>query len=93
VSPGALLKLLCPEGKPLKYVGINKLNRTHNYHSTAKRCRGCVQKPQCTRGKYRILSLHTCEAARQKAYGAATTPEFAVAPYESDGKSKRYFRN
>jgi hypothetical protein len=32
---------LCPEGKPLKFVGINKLNRTHLYHSTPKRCRGC----------------------------------------------------
>jgi transposase len=70
---------LCPAGKPLKYVGINKLNRTHTYHSTVKRCRGCAQKPQCTRGKYRIISIHTCEAARQKAYAIATTPEFVVA--------------
>lgn len=70
---------VCPEGKLLKYVGINKLNRTHLYHSTAKRCRGCAQKPQCTRGKYRIVSVHVCEAARQKAYEVAKTPEFAVA--------------
>ena len=70
---------ICPEGKPLKYVGINKLNRTHTYHSTAKRCRGCLQKPQCTRGKYRIISIHVCEAARQKAYAIATTPQFAEA--------------
>ena len=35
---------VCPEGKPLKYVGINKLNRTHLYYSTPKRCRGCSQK-------------------------------------------------
>jgi Transposase DDE domain len=58
---------------------INKLNRVHTYHSTAKRCRGCVQKPQCTRGKYRIISIHTCEAMRQKAYELAKTPEFAEA--------------
>lgn len=70
---------LCPEGKPLKYVGINKLNRTHLYHSTAKRCRDCSQKPLCTRGKYRIVQVHTCEAARQKAYAVAKTPEFVVA--------------
>jgi len=70
---------VCPEGKLLKYVGINKLNRTHLYHSTAKRCRGCTQKPQCTRGKYRIISVHVCEAARQKAYQVAKTPEFAIA--------------
>jgi hypothetical protein len=70
---------LCPEGKPLKYVGINKLNRVHLYHSTAKRCRGCAQKAQCTRGKYRVISIHVCEAARQKAYEIAKTPQFAEA--------------
>jgi hypothetical protein len=68
---------VCPEGKPLKYVGINKRNRTHLYHSTLKRCRGCSQKAQCTRGKYRILSIHTCETARQRAYEVAKTPAFA----------------
>ena len=73
---------ICPEGKPLKYVGINKLNRVHTYHSTAKRCRGCTQKPQCTRGKYRMINIHVCEGARQKAYELAKTPEFAVARRE-----------
>lgn len=68
---------LCPEGKQLKYIGINKLNRTHLYHSTAKRCRGCSQKERCTRGKYRVVQVHVCEPARQKAYEAAKTPEFA----------------
>ena len=69
----------CPEGKRLKYIGINKLNRTHMYHSTAKRCRGCSQKEQCTRGKYRVVQIHTCEPARQRAYALAQTPEFAIA--------------
>jgi hypothetical protein len=69
---------VCPEGKLLKYVGINQLNRTHQYHSTLKRCRGCSQKAQCTRGKYRIVAIHTCEAARQRAYALAKTPEFAI---------------
>jgi transposase len=70
---------VCPEGKQLKYTGINKLNRVHLYRSTAKRCRGCAQKPQCTRGKYRVISVHVCEAARQKAYQVAKTPQFAEA--------------
>ena len=35
---------ICPEGKPLKYVGINPHNRTHLYYSTVKRCRDCPQK-------------------------------------------------
>jgi len=70
---------LCPAGKPLKYVGINKRNRVHRYYSTAQRCRGCGQKPQCTRGQFRTIGIHTCDAARQKAYEVAKTPEFAVA--------------
>jgi hypothetical protein len=37
---------ICPEGKQLKYVGINPLNRTHLYYSTPKRCRECSQKEQ-----------------------------------------------
>jgi len=73
---------VCPEGKPLKYVGINQRNRTHLYHSTLKRCRGCSQKEQCTRGKYRILSIHTCEAARQRAYEVAKTPAFAQSQHD-----------
>src|SRR5437870_1548471 len=70
---------LCPAGKPLNYVGINKRNRAHRYYSTVKRCRGCGQKPQCTRGKFRTIAIHTCEAARQMADEVAKTPEFAVA--------------
>ena len=56
---------LCPEGKLLKYAGINKGNRTHVYYSTVKLCRDCSQKSCCTRGKYRTLAIHTCEPARQ----------------------------
>src|SRR5271165_5859434 len=70
---------LCPEGKQLTYVGINQLNRTHLYYSTPKRCRECSQKERCTRGKYRMIAIHVCEAARQKAYAVAQTPQFAEA--------------
>ena len=70
---------VCPEGQQLKYVGINQLNRTHLYYSTPKRCRECSQKQQCTRGKYCMLAIHVCEAARQKAYAVAKTPQFAEA--------------
>jgi hypothetical protein len=48
-------RYVCPAGKPLNYVGINKRNRVHRYYSTAKRCRGCEQKPQCTRGQFRTI--------------------------------------
>ncbi len=69
---------ICPEGKPLKYVGINAHNRTHLYYSTVKRCRDCPQKGRCTRAKFRSLAIHTCEPARQRAYALAKTPEFAI---------------
>ena len=73
---------VCPEGRQLKYAGMNPLNRMHVYHSTLKRCRDCSQKSQCTRGKYRIISIHTCEPARQKAHEAAKTPAFAQSQCE-----------
>jgi hypothetical protein len=69
---------LCPEGKLLKYAGINARNRTHVYYSTVKRCRECSQKSRCTRGKYRTLAVHTCESARQRAHALAQTPGFAI---------------
>ncbi len=69
---------ICPEGKQLKYVGISKINRTHLYHSTDKRCRGCSQKQKCTRAKHRVVQVHICEPARQRAYALARTPGFAI---------------
>jgi Transposase DDE domain len=69
---------ICPEGKPLKYVGINPRNRTHLYYSTPKRCASCSQKSRCTRGKYRSIAIHTCESARQRARALAETPAFAI---------------
>jgi transposase len=69
---------ICPEGKVLKYVGINARNRTHVYYSTVKRCRECSRKSRCTRGKYRTLAIHTCEPARQRAHALAQTPAFAI---------------
>ena len=69
---------LCPEGKVLKYTGINKRNHTYVYYSTPKRCRECSQKSRCTRGKYRTIAIHTCEPARQRAHARAQTPAFAI---------------
>jgi hypothetical protein len=69
---------ICPEGKPLTYVGVNPRNRTHMYASTLKRCRDCSQKAQCTRGRYRMLTIHIHEGARQRARERAQTPAFAI---------------
>jgi transposase len=69
---------ICPEGKVLKYVGIHKRDHAHLYYSTRKRCRDCSQKSRCTRGKYRVIKIHTCEEARQRARARAETPAFAI---------------
>jgi transposase len=71
-------RYLCPEGKQLQYVGISERNRTHLYASTAKRCRECPQKAQCTRGKYKMLTIHIHEPARQQARELAKTPAFEL---------------
>ena len=76
---------LCLAGGPLNYVGINKRNCAHRYYSTVKRCRGCGQKPQCTRRKLRTIAIHTCEAARQKADELAKPPS-SPWRYATDGK-------
>jgi hypothetical protein len=65
---------VCPEGKQLTYVGINARNRTHMYASTLKRCRDCSQKGLCTRGRYRMLTIHVHEGARQRARDRAQCP-------------------
>jgi transposase len=68
----------CPEGKQLTYVGVNGRNRTHLYKATAKRCRGCPQKEQCTHGVYKTIAIHIHEPARQQARELAQTPAFEI---------------
>jgi Transposase DDE domain len=43
-----------------------------------KRCRECSQKSRCTRGKFRSITIHTCEPARQRARARAETPGFEI---------------
>ena len=69
----------CPAGEQLNYVGLNARNRTHAYIGSAKRCRACSQKAQCTTGRYKYLAIHIHEAARQRARDLANTPEFSRA--------------
>ena len=62
---------VCPEGKPLKYVGINKLNRTHLYHSTLKRCRGlCAEGAVHTRKVSHHLDPHLRSGATESLCGS-----------------------
>jgi transposase len=68
---------LCPAGKHLTYTGVTAF-KAYQYRSTLKRCRGCSQKERCTRGKYRVLQIHTCEPARQRAHALAKTAGFEI---------------
>ena len=69
----------CPAGEQLNYVGLNVRNRAHAYIGSAKRCGACLQKAQCTSGRYKYLAIHVHEQARQRARELANTPEFANA--------------
>jgi Transposase DDE domain len=69
----------CPAGEQLNYVGLNVRNRAHAYIGSAKRCGACLQKAQCTSGRYKYLAIHVHEPARQRARELANTPEFANA--------------
>ena len=86
-------RYICPEGKPLKYVGINKLNRVHTYHSTAKRCRGCSAKTavharqvsHCLNPRLRSSEAESlCRSPRRRSLRR---------PYGSGEKWKRCSRN
>ena len=50
----------------------------NSYFCPEGKVRECSQKSRCTRGKYRIIKIHTCEPARQRARTRAETPEFAI---------------
>jgi transposase len=69
----------CPAGEQLNYVGLNVRNRAHAYIGSAKRCGACLQKGQCTTGRYKYLAIHMHESVRQRARELAQTPEFAKA--------------
>jgi transposase len=70
---------LCPAGEQLSYVGLNVRNRAHAYIGSSKRCGACLQKAQCTSGRYKYLAIHMHEPARQRARELAATPAFAQA--------------
>ena len=69
----------CPAGEQLNYVGLNVRNRAHAYIGNAKRCGACLQKAQCTSGRYKYLAIHVHESARRRVRELASTPEFSKA--------------
>ena len=64
----------CPEGKLLRYRGLQRGSRGYAYCSTAAQCQGCPQKKQCTPAAYRKLFAHWQEPARQAVRALAGTP-------------------
>ena len=87
MAPSDLINLpesnsyLCPAGERLNYVGLNVRNHAHAYIGS-KRCRACVQKAQCTSGRYKYLAIHMHEPARQRTRALVNTPAFASAQRE-----------
>ncbi|MFQ5745567.1 MAG: transposase, partial [Acidobacteriota bacterium] len=80
----------CPEGKSLRYVGIERRSQAHVYRSSPKRCHGCPQKKACTRGPYRKLSVSWHEPARQTARDLAKTEAYQHSRYQRQ-KVERLF--
>jgi len=55
----------CPEGKPLRYRGLQRSSKGYAYCATETQCQGCPQKTLCTPAPYRKLFVHWHEPARQ----------------------------
>ena len=56
-------QFVCPQGKTLRYRGIQQYSKQHTYRAGLKDCRSCPVKDQCTRGSYRSLSYHVYESS------------------------------
>lgn len=67
----------CPQGQRLRYRGLTRRTQSYVYCSTPTQCRGCPQKPRCTSGPARKLSVHWHEPARQTARTLAGTLAYA----------------
>jgi transposase len=55
----------CPEGKALRYRGLQRASKGYAYCATEVQCQGCPQKKLCTPAPYRKLFVHWHEPARQ----------------------------
>jgi hypothetical protein len=53
----------CPEGKPLRYRGLQRSNQGYAYEAKPAQCQGCPQKKLCTPAPARRLFVHWHAAA------------------------------
>ena len=56
-------EFICPQGKTLRYWGIQQHNKQHAYRAKTSDCRQCPVKAQCTRDSYRSVSYHIYESS------------------------------
>lgn len=66
----------CPEGKQLRYRGLQRASQGYAYQTTEADCRGCPRKKQCTPAPSRRLFVHWHEPARQVARALVGTPAY-----------------
>jgi transposase len=66
----------CPEGKQLRYRGLQRTSQGYAYQTTAADCQGCPQKKRCTPAPSRKLFIHWHEPARQAVRALVGTPAY-----------------
>ncbi len=66
----------CPEGKALRYRGLQRSNHGYAYEATPAQCQGCPQKKLCTPAPARRLFVHWHEPARQAVRALVGTPAY-----------------
>ena len=69
---------ICPQGKRLKYWGINKRSRQFVWRASVKDCKVCPLKGKCTRGRARSLSRHIYEDYLKHAREQTKTPFYRI---------------
>jgi hypothetical protein len=78
-------EFICPQGKTLRYWGIQQHSKQHAYRASPSDCRQCPVKAQCTRASYRSLSYHIYESSIEIARRHTQTRSYRI----SQRKRKR----
>jgi transposase len=66
----------CPEGKVLRYRGLQRGSQGYAYNAAEAECRDCPQKTLCTPAPARKLFVHWHEPARQAVRALVNTPAY-----------------
>ena len=71
-------EFICPQGKTLRYWGIQQHSKQHAYRASPSDCRQCPVKAQCTRASYRSLSYHIYESSIEIARRHTQTRSYRI---------------